>query len=614
MMRKVVHRFVCSINHRIILDGKRGVMEEVYSRSTHHGEDFKRCDLMFTPVVNSIMMTCATEESGKKIRSVKSKSNTPKAEKTIPFTELESEMKRLKHKRFEVKHSDKKNNRTNAIPSKATYELKQLLEKSTEEGNENSPTEILLEMPIKSPRPSSGTIRKSNHLPRGESHSVKTPPTQSPRPRRPQTSQPSRYLSSTRKVQFPQEDDPHPDKGTEEAGGGGTDVRPTTESASRKKKPLKRDESRGIDDSMLQLSDDSSGDDNEVFDTFNMKGIYRLKKRRALMGASSDTQQSDSKPQQHHPFRRSQTFARQPTTHAAAPPPPQYVIPPSVALSEKEAYSAMIATQFLSNVLKKKPIASALPEDPNTLADPGIMGGIDPDAPPEEEVIKPELIRHLFPTNHGKNVSDDDNDELLRKHFNKLSVVQTSPGNGNGNDNGNRKHDLPHSPQTQTLKAKAKTAKAAKRPVHLLPPPASLRPFRRREVQKAVQRSGGEGEGDAGNEKDNQMTSSVEPPREDANLWLQKRMKALLAEYQAGEKKAGNLVIVDDETRRSFEARTISIEISLLFRGFQTIGLPPLPPISPISLPPISLSLCLPLSLSLLPSLPSLPLTPLPDG
>jgi hypothetical protein len=534
-------------------------MEEVYYRSAHHGEDFKRCDLMFTPVVNSIMMTCATEESGKRIKSMKFKSNPPKAkgaeeEKdgrnvSIPFAELESKMKRLKQKRCEVKHADKKHNRTNAIPSKATLELKQLLEKSTEDGNGNSPaTEILLGLPTKSssPRPSSsstGATRKS-------SPPAKSSPTASiPRPRRPQTSQPSRYLASTRKVQFPQD-------GGE---GSGDPSHPSNPPTGPRKKPLKRDESRGIDDSMLQQSDDSSDDDeNEVFDTFNMRGVYRLKKRRALMGASSDRQDPNLKPQQQRPqFRRGLTFVRPQGAEGggaaaavALQSVPQYTIPPSVALSEKEAYSAKIATQFLANVLKRKPIASALPEDPNTLTDPGLLVDYCLDlesAVAAEEEIQPELLHHLFPASQ-RNSSEEDRGD--KKHLSHLGHPQPHP---------------PSSPSRPTHKA------ATKKPVHLLPPPPSLtKSFRRREEAAATgQQQQGRGE---------VMSEDVlPPPREEPSVWLQKRMKALLAEYQAGEKKSGGsgAVAVDEETRKLFEARTISIEISLLFRGFQTIGTSP---------------------------------------
>lgn len=58
---------------------------------------------------------------------------------------------------------------------------------------------------------------------------------------------------------------------------------------------------------------------------------------------------------------------------------------------------------------------------------------------------------------------------------------------------------------------------------------------------------------------------------EDPDVWLEKRMAALLADYEAGEKRHEK-VPLDEETRKTFDARTISIEISLLFRGFQTIG------------------------------------------
>lgn len=517
-------------------------MEEAYHRSSHHGEDFKRCDLMFTPVVNSIMLTCATEESGKRIKAMKLKSNPPKpaaedAHAPIPFTDLESEVRRLKQKRCEVNHSDKKNHRTNAIPSKATYELKQLLEKSSEDGNGNTPTEILLGLPNKpSPRPlsSSGTTKKSPHSPRGSHVTKPSSVESSPRPRRPQTSQPSRYLASTRKVQFPQEGE-----GKGEAGPPANPPDGKPESSSPRKKPLKRDESRGIDDSMLQQSDDSSDDGNDVFDTFNMKGIYRLKKRRALLGASSDRQEPIVKPPQRQ-FRRGQTFIRPGAGEGnAAQPVPQYTIPPSVPLSEKEAYSAKIATQFLSNFLKKKPIPSALPTDPNQLADPGFLVDCgDPDYSPEEE-IQPELLLHLFPTDQRNNSDGDrENKKQISSH--------------------------PHQPQSHTR------SKTGKKPVHLLPPPPSLmKSFRRHEKVRKVAQNQPE-----------VNDSSVLPHREDPKLWLQKRMKALLAEYQAGEKKSGGLApAVDEETRKMFEARTISIEISLLFRGFQTIGSSSSPPL-----------------------------------
>lgn len=58
---------------------------------------------------------------------------------------------------------------------------------------------------------------------------------------------------------------------------------------------------------------------------------------------------------------------------------------------------------------------------------------------------------------------------------------------------------------------------------------------------------------------------------DDPEIWLEKRMAALLADYEAGEKRNEKLPI-DEETRKIFDARTISIEISLLFRGFQGIG------------------------------------------
>lgn len=58
---------------------------------------------------------------------------------------------------------------------------------------------------------------------------------------------------------------------------------------------------------------------------------------------------------------------------------------------------------------------------------------------------------------------------------------------------------------------------------------------------------------------------------DDPDVWLEKRMAALLADYEAGEKRSEK-VPLDEETRKIFDARTISIEISLLFRGFQAIG------------------------------------------
>jgi hypothetical protein len=467
-------------------------MEDVYyARASHHGEDFKRCDLMFTPVVNSIMMTCATEQAGQRIKSTKPKSDPPAAPPAIPFTELTSEMRKLQQKRCKVNHSDKKNNRTNAMPSKATFELKQYLEKGkvSEERSSETPLATLLMTPTKSPRPSSGYGTMSKKVTQEPTTPLQTSST--PRPRRPQTSQQSRYLSTPRRVQL---------TATEQSD-------ETQNSSPKTSHPFKREESRGIDESLLQQSDDSSGDDkDEVFDTFNLRGVYRMKKRGALLGVSSD--QVVQKPPQ---LRRSPTFGRQ--SSQSFQQTPQYTIPPSVSLTEKEAYTAKIASQFLSNVLRKKPlVTSILPVELNLQTDP------DPEPDPPQEEIQPELLRHLFPAQPQPESEDK------RKRLQYLSHLSSKKG-----------------PVPFRLRSTSRQKEVSSRP----PAP----------IETA----------DTGDDAEEAASS------DDHHQWLEKRMKALLADYQAGEKTL-DPSLVDEDTRKAHEARTISIEISLLFRGFQTIG------------------------------------------
>lgn len=69
----------------------------------------------------------------------------------------------------------------------------------------------------------------------------------------------------------------------------------------------------------------------------------------------------------------------------------------------------------------------------------------------------------------------------------------------------------------------------------------------------------------------NSISNENSHSEDDPEVWLEKRMAALLADYEAGEKRNEKLPL-DEETRKIFDARTISIEISLLFRGFQGIG------------------------------------------
>jgi hypothetical protein len=472
-------------------------MEDVYySRSAHHGEDFKRCDLMFTPVVNSIMMTCATEQTGQRIKPTKPKPVPVPVSQTIPFAALNSEMRKLQQKRCEVNHSDKKHHRTNAIPSKATYELKQYMGKGkvSEENSAETPLATLLMTPTKSTRPSSGYGKISKNIPTEPTTSPQTPSSShSPRPRRPQISQQSRYMTTPRRIQLTAAEP------TEEG---------TNDSSPRTTQPFKREESRGIDDSLLQQSDDSSGeDDDEVFDTFNMKGVYRMKKRRALLGVSSD--KVVPKPPQ---LKRSPTFGRQTSLQAT----PQYTIPSSITLSEKEAYTAKLASKFLSNVLKKK--------SPLTKATLPVELTLQPDMemePPEEE-IQPELLHHLFPAQ--QKAQSEDRSKHLQDYTSHLS----------------RKKGTPH----QLKLTSRRTGPSAS--------------------------SNGDGRTTL-LEKDVVGVGREETSPEDHYQWLEKRMKALLADYQAGEKTVSPS-LVDEETRKSHEARTISIEISLLFRGFQTIG------------------------------------------
>lgn len=305
-------------------------MDDIYRRVSHHGEDFKRCDFMFTPVVNSIMITCATEESGKRIKSTQIKSNPPEHVEAIPFSDLESEMKKLQQKRYEVKYFDRKNNRTNAIPSKATYELKHFLEKK------QINDELLVnQINIKSPRPPSPlaenhspTFKRTTSRPQSASILRKqstsgsnkdSSSSISPRPRRPQTNQKSRYLSSTRKVQFSVNTTSHDDNTTNDNIKNNTSQNESNETfqnntttttsnsnnsnnsnnGNNRKSPLRREDSSGIDESMLQGSDDSSDEGNEVFDTFNLKGVYLHRKRKALMGPSANNPDTNLEYGQH---------------------------------------------------------------------------------------------------------------------------------------------------------------------------------------------------------------------------------------------------------------------------------------------------------------------------
>ena len=305
----VTHLLTLTISLSHSVDGtKIDLMDDIYHRVSHHGEDFKRCDFMFTPVVNSIMITCATEESGKRIKSSQLKTNPPEKVEVIPFSDLEDEIKKLQQKRFEVKHFDRKNHRINAIPSKATYELKHLLEKK---GTDELPTNYLISPPQPPPKYSiensspsfiqSTSRPKSASILKKKSNPESTRQTLTPHPRRPQTNQPSSYLTSNRKVHFNANSD-HEEATTTVTTTRNNNKTTTTNSKltiqtnfsstdnsqSNRKSPLKREESSGIDDSMLQGSDDSSDDGNEIFDTFNLKGVYLQKKRKALMGPSAN--------------------------------------------------------------------------------------------------------------------------------------------------------------------------------------------------------------------------------------------------------------------------------------------------------------------------------------
>jgi hypothetical protein len=60
--------------------------------------------------------------------------------------------------------------------------------------------------------------------------------------------------------------------------------------------------------------------------------------------------------------------------------------------------------------------------------------------------------------------------------------------------------------------------------------------------------------------------------REQLEEWLAKKMEALLNEYMLGNTKVEGRVSEEEKLRQIYDERTIAMEISLLYRGFQSIG------------------------------------------
>ena len=138
--------------------------------SWNTGDDFRRGDFMFTPVVKSVMKSVAAEAKQKGVR-INAGTSAPPRQPTVPEGDIKSRLNALRRKRNAVNFSDKKNGRTVARGvSRSSLRCKRetgALHLSTEEDSaEAAPAPVgspacAVPAPPKSLRPSSASVNRS---------------------------------------------------------------------------------------------------------------------------------------------------------------------------------------------------------------------------------------------------------------------------------------------------------------------------------------------------------------------------------------------------------------------------------------------------------------------
>mmetsp|Transcript_23047 Transcript_23047/g.33738 ORF Transcript_23047/g.33738 Transcript_23047/m.33738 type:complete len:922 (+) Transcript_23047:83-2848(+) len=617
-----------------------GILDDIYQRISN-ADDFKRGDFMFTPMVTSIMTTCAVEVKQAGIRNcgkLKSRVNT------VASGELSPRISDLRKKRNAVRYSDRREGRVKArVTDKSTIMLRKYLKKQTTEkgtyvsdrsfnkiGALNSPirvprSDIDTSMPLSNPclthavtsrpfddsKPPPDTAPESRYNQSGtqrkktEDKKVKQGQPK-PRPRRPNTAQPSRY--NQKRLQM------------------GNRCRSRSESM----------------DSLFEESTKSSSDGDE-FNTFDSKGAYLRKKRGGLMGTTTDPNGYASEVDR----RATRRLSRPPTAEQMA----SYLMTgadgtktgtsetvSSVAASEGVSEGAKMAAQFFRGVLVKNrhnfttateraasnhPTGSSSDysnsstsssctspvQDTMNDPDPAIQSptdrynsqskalskGLSISSAPENPKLSIPHARSLSSQVSSNSqtpmavrttpVAGDEEMSLTNasaptsplrppvqdnrspNEIDKPLVVKMTPATGD-----NLLNSAPVPASAIATSAKRPLSHPQSKPIPVPPPapPTTDLSSRPKTCSSYLAKAFHQ------NSVKFEMSDSVEENTTDRRVhkaqedWLVKRMEGLLSEY-VDSKKQDEASDGDKQPEINFDEGTISIEMSLLFRGYQTM-------------------------------------------